>query len=211
LVAKPESVAGTRLYKDTEQDDDAAIKAYGARLLSILEAEPALAEGKRNELKPRALPFSANAKALWVAFHDHVEIQCGKDGALAPVRDFAAKAAEHAARIAGVLTIVDDIAVTEIGAKAMNNAIILVDWYLNEACRMQQGVVIDPRLNRAAALLEWLQAQPNQTATFREILRLGPNQTRIKAAADEALAILKSHNWIIETTARPYAIKVAAR
>ena len=42
-------------------DDDAAIKAYGARLLSILEAAPALAEGKRNELAPRALSFSLGA------------------------------------------------------------------------------------------------------------------------------------------------------
>jgi Protein of unknown function (DUF3987) len=50
LVARPESMAGRRPYKKITGDDDAAIKAYGARLLSIFETPPALAEGKRNEL-----------------------------------------------------------------------------------------------------------------------------------------------------------------
>src|SRR5262249_25626434 len=55
LIAAPPSTAGTRLYKETSPSDTAAIHAYGARLLGILEAEPAL-HGKRNELSPPALP-----------------------------------------------------------------------------------------------------------------------------------------------------------
>src|SRR5215207_7470663 len=38
LVAAPESIAGTRLYKDPTTEDEAAIRAYGARILSLLEA-----------------------------------------------------------------------------------------------------------------------------------------------------------------------------
>jgi hypothetical protein len=91
---------------------------YGARMLSILEAEPMMAPGTRNELEPRPLPIAPEAATIWRDFHDHVEMQCGADGPLALVRDFAAKAAEHAARIAGVLTIVEDLRAREIKAGA---------------------------------------------------------------------------------------------
>ena len=63
------------------------------------------------------------AATIWRDFHDHVETQCGADGPLALVQDFAAKAAEHAARIAGVLTIVEDLQAREIRAGAMRNAL----------------------------------------------------------------------------------------
>jgi hypothetical protein len=52
LVAAPDSIAGTRFYRDTAPEDDAAIRAYGARILSILEAPWPLADD-RNELTPR--------------------------------------------------------------------------------------------------------------------------------------------------------------
>ena len=61
LVAAPESIAGTRFYRDTAPEDDAAIRSYGARILSILEAPWPLAEGRRNELEPRALTIADDA------------------------------------------------------------------------------------------------------------------------------------------------------
>lgn len=66
----------------------------------------------------------------------------------------------------------------------------------------------DPRLLRAAALLEWLEAQPEGQAEFREILRLGPSQTRLKASAEEALGILLEHGRISEVSSRPRLIRV---
>jgi len=210
LITRPESAIGSRSYKEVTTDDDAAIKAYGARLLHILEAEPALAEGKRNELAPRALPLSAEATVAWITFHDHIEKQLGPRASLAPIKAFAAKAAEHAARIAGVLTIVEEIYAKEIGFEAMRGALTLMDWYINEALRIEQGGIIDPKLHRAAALLEWLQAQPAENVTFRDILQLGPNQLRTKGVADEALAILAAHGWISEVTVRPRIVKVVA-
>ena len=61
LVAAPESIAGTRFYRDPLPEDDAAIRAYGARILSILEAPWPLAEGRRNELEPRVLRMTEEA------------------------------------------------------------------------------------------------------------------------------------------------------
>lgn len=64
LVAAPDSLAGRRLYRDTEPADDAAIKAYGARLLSLLGTPWPVSNGKANELDPRALSMSAECAAL---------------------------------------------------------------------------------------------------------------------------------------------------
>src|SRR4051794_32794372 len=84
-----------------EPEDEALIDAYQARILSVLGVGWPLANGKANELSPRTLSLSAEAAALWRQFFDHIEGQSGRNGELWPVRDFAAKAAEHAARIAG--------------------------------------------------------------------------------------------------------------
>jgi hypothetical protein len=207
FVASVASVAGTRFYRDKNEKDENAIRAYGERILEILEEPPALAPEKRNELAPRTLPFSKNAKDIWVEFYDHIEKQCGEGGEFFDIRDFAAKAAEHAARIAGVLTLVQELGAAEINHKAMLGSVMLADWYANEALRLHKAGRTDPRLLRAKTLLDWLQSRPDRTAGFREILRLGPNATRTKAAADEALAILFDHRLIAEVSQRPRIIR----
>jgi hypothetical protein len=58
LVSAPASIAGSRLYREADPQDEAAIRSYGARLLSILEAPAKMSEGKRNELEPRALEMA---------------------------------------------------------------------------------------------------------------------------------------------------------
>ena len=189
LIAKPESLAGTRMFRERLPEEEKAITAYGARILSILETRPTLAAGKRNELEPRALPLSPEAADVWKMLHNHIESQLGATGELAAIKDFANKSAENAARIAAVMTIVADIAATEISRETMHNAAVIVEWHVGEADRLQQSGVIDPRLRHAAAMLEWLQGRPDRTATFREILRLGP-RPRTKTAAKEALGIL---------------------
>jgi hypothetical protein len=206
LVAAPESLAGGRFYRDPDPADDAEIRAFEMRILSILEA-PAPLVDDRNELDPRELPMSMKAAALWKEFFNFVEGQSGPKGDLAGLRDLASKAAEHAARIAGVLTVFRDLNAAAIEAQEMQNAIDMMDWYLGEAARLQGAARLDPRLLRAQALLEWIRAQGPGEIKFRDILRLGPraHQLRTKAAVEEAIAILKDHRQIDESPARPRA------
>ena len=210
LLAPPESLAGTRKYREPNARDDAAINAYGARILSLLETEPALEPGKRNELTPRALAISADAAGIWREFYDHIESQCGSGNPLASIGDFAAKAAEHAARIAGVITIVEDLHAKEVGLETMQGAIELVNWYVREADRLKTASRTDPKLLRAAKVLEWLQAQPNSEAGISKILTSGPHAMRTKAAAEESVAILAAHGWITEVSSRPRVIRVVS-
>jgi hypothetical protein len=203
LVAAPDSIAGRRLYREPAPEDDDIIRAYGARLLSILEAPWPLEEGSQNELDCRVLKIAPEAVVAWRSFHDHVEVQCGPGNELAPIQDFAAKAAEHAARIAGVLTIVEDIGATEIGVGATVSAIRLTDWYIVEALRLQRAARTDPRLLRARQLLDWIIERGEGLINFRDVIRLGPGQTRTKAAAEEAVTILVNHGWLVEVSGRP--------
>jgi Protein of unknown function (DUF3987) len=209
LVAAPASLAGKRKYQAPCPKASATIKAYGARILSLLEAGPVLEPGTRNELAPRALPISAEATEVWRIFYNHIEEQCGAGNELEGIGDFAAKAAEHAARIAGVITIVEDLHAREIALSAMQGAVVLADWYVCESLRLQQAGRTDSKLLRAAKLLEWLQGQPDGKASISAILTHGPNALRTKAAAEESLAILAAHGWTVEVSNRPRIIKAA--
>lgn len=208
LVAAPESIAGTRLYHTVSPEDEQAIRAYGARILSILEARWPLARGSRNELEPRHLIISSEAAAVWRAFYDHIESQCGLEGELRPVQDFAAKAAEHAARIAGVLTIIENLHATEIRIEGMCSAIRLAEWYVAEAARLQQAGRTDPKLIVAKRLLEWMSERGNDEISVRDITQFGPAPARTKAAAEGALSILIAHGWVQKISDRPYKVRV---
>ena len=76
--------------------------------------------------------MSADAERYWKAAYDNIEVQSGKDGELAIISEFAAKAAEHAARIASVLTIYENIGAAEVTVEAMDRGIALIEWYLAE-------------------------------------------------------------------------------
>ncbi len=124
------------------------------------------------------------------------------------VRDFAAKAAEHAARIARVLTIVENHRASEIGSAAMARGVALTYWYLTEANRLQRASRTDAKLLRAQGLLDWLRARGDDEVEFRDVLRLGPSPTRTKDAAEAALATLRAHGWIEEPSGRPRRVRL---
>jgi hypothetical protein len=207
LVAAPDSLAGSRSYCEPDPCDEQAIKFYLARILAILKWDWPLTAGKLNELEPRVLKMSAGAEQVWKAFFNHIESQCGKDGDLRPIVDFAAKAAEHAARIAGVLAIVDSALAIEINDITMKRAIEIADWYVGEADRLAQAARTDSRLLRAQTLLDWLRARSKEHGAevihFREIIQFGPAPLRTKDAADNAVRILLEHGHLKEVSSRP--------
>jgi uncharacterized protein DUF3987 len=126
------------------------------------------------------------------------------------VRNLAAKAAEHAARLAGVLTLVADLGAEEIGEGAMGDGAELASWYLGEALRMQAAGRTDPTLLRAKSLLDWLQGRADERGeiAFRDALQSGPGGLRTKAALETALKVLADHGWTEEASARPRRIRV---
>jgi hypothetical protein len=202
LVAAPASLAGTRTYREQDAADDIVIQGYSDQIFLLLQRPWPLAAGTRNELKPRALSLSPAAASIWREFYDHVEGQSGPDGALSGIRDFAAKAAEHAARLAGVLTIVEDVDAAAVDKGAMANAVELVDWYVTEAVRLSVASMANPRIVAAKKLLDWLLARPESSISVRTICQFGPAGLRNKAAVDDGLKVLADHGWVKEANTR---------
>jgi hypothetical protein len=198
LIAAPESLAGTRIWKEPADCLDVGLRGYVAAILDLLERPAPAANEAGNELAPRVLDLSAMAKAAWVTFYDRIEAALAPDGALEGLRDVAGKAAENAARLAGVLTIVEKPDALTVEGDAMAASCELMLWYLTEAQRLSGVHHQSPSLRNAAKLLEWLRAKGKTEIAVREIMQFGPSSLRGKAEAEAALGELESHGWVVK-------------
>ena len=197
LVAAPESLAGTRIWRETSKDPDPPMRRYIGIVLGLLEFPASAANEAGNELTPRTFELSTEANAAWVAFHDQIERAMAEDSALEYLRDVAGKAAENAARIAAVLTIVETPDASIIEANAMSAGCELMTWYVFEALRLSGAHRQPPTLRHAIKLLEWLRAKHRTQVTRSEIMQFGPASVRQKADADPASAVLEDHGWLV--------------
>jgi Protein of unknown function (DUF3987) len=178
-------------------ETEPALRRYYARLLAILETPPILMAGARNALQPRHLELDRAAKAVWLAYADHVEKQLAPGGPLEPIRGFANKLPEHAARIAGVLAYIDNPRCVSISRNTLLRAIKIANFFATEARRLFEAGSCSPELRQAEKLLDWLKTTWNEPLIgLRAIYRFGPNSIRDKAAAKAAVAVLEDHGWL---------------
>lgn len=198
LVCAPESRAGTRLWREPSRKAEAALEAFHARLRTLHEAEQPIAEGKRNELAPRLLPLSDSARAVWIQYADRNEVQLGEGGALHPVAGLANKLPEHAARIAAVLTLTDDLNAPEVDGDRMADAIDIVQHYAGEALRLFEAGRISADLEQAERLRTWLLSEWKEPAIgLPEIYQQGPNAIRNASRARQMAKLLEAHGWLL--------------
>jgi hypothetical protein len=200
LTAKP-LPAGPRRYVAEDPMEAPEYLDFAERIASMLAlTESRVATGEDGKIKGLTLPaivLSREAKERWVAFYEHLEAQKGEfEG---PVRAFAAKAAEHALRLAGVLTLFDDPEAKEVPLGHMEAGIKLAEWYLLEQDRLFEAVVVPDSLRQAEKLLKWLtgfvKEQGTREVSLREVLR-GPRFARTKEHAERLLATLEEHGYL---------------
>ncbi len=197
LVTFPPTTAGTRVWKEPAPSSETAIKRYGVRLLDIMETGFPLADGQTNELKPRGLVLSSEARRLWITFVNHIESQIGPGGELEPIRGLANKLAEHAARLAAVLALVDDISCPEVGGRWMAAGINLAQHYAAEALRVFEVGLVDQDLVLAERLLSWLHGNWREPAvSLPDMYQHGPNAIRDAKLAGRLAGILEDHGWL---------------
>jgi hypothetical protein len=196
LLCWPASTAGTRKYQAVNLAQEPAVQRYNARMQQILSVFLPWYEGFTDvqACVPRPMPLTAQAKRLWEAYHDHIESQLAEGKALAPVRGFGNKAAEHAARLAAVVTLVENCDAPTIGAKEMQAGIVLTDFYLSETLRLFDAAVADPDLVIAEATLAWVKQYP--MVHLAQVYQLGPNAVRDAKTARRILTILEEHGWV---------------
>jgi hypothetical protein len=156
-----------------------------------------LQSGTRNELAPRTIRLSPEARADWVRFSDHIERMLAPGGKLEPISGFAAKMAEHAARLAAVIAWWSDHAAVEIDSETLRGAIRLVEHYGDEALRLWQASVVPPDIADAQRLLAWLQERWEEpVVSVADISQLGPNSVRVARRARELVGVLVEHGWL---------------
>jgi hypothetical protein len=200
LVTAPDSAAGTRFHHEERPETDRDLKRYGARLLDILEAPLPLVADRPNELAPRQIALSAAALRLWLGFADHVESLLAPDGDLRSIAGLANKLPEHAARLAGMLTLVRDIDSGEIACAEMAAGEVLAQHYAAETLRLDGGCRISAELRIAQRSLDWLLRQWSESAiSLPDLYQRGPGAIRDSAAARKVVAILEDHGWLLRT------------
>lgn len=190
LITEPPSLIGTRLRRGHDAASEAAVSTFTARLAEIL-AVPMPTGDNPQELVPLRLPLSSGARELLWRFYVAVEEAQATGGPMEYVRAYASKAAEQAARIAGVLTLWDNLDVPEVTPQAMARGITLAQFYLGEARRLAEAGLVSAATASAERLRQWLmESWAHDDVTPREILQSGPNALRDGKALHEPLLML---------------------
>jgi len=197
LVSAPASTAGTRFQREPDPASSAALSRYHARILSILERQPTLAPDSRNELDPRVMRFTPDAANAWREYADYVERLLAPGQPFEPIRGFANKLPEHAARIAAVLMLVDDIGAPHIDRETFERAVCLAEYYTREALRLFEAGYASPELRQAETLRKWLLTKWKEPlVSARAIVTFGPNAIRDSATTKAAIKVLVEHYWL---------------
>lgn len=199
LIAEPVSLAGHRPYREVDPLRDPAVEAYNRRIRVLLATSPEVwPTGDGYELKPRDLPLCDEARRLWIAFYDAIEIQQAAGSELETARPFASKAAEHAARIAAIITLVEDPGAPSVTAQAMDGAIQLTAFYLNEHLRLTGAGRQERVDHRLRTLLAWMQ-KIGPTIPKADILQKCPRSVgRNAATINPLLSELAARGYIRE-------------
>lgn len=207
LIAWPASLSGTRLYRDIAPTRDDRLIAFWQRMTDLLATPLRLDE--QNELSPPDIQLEPAALSAWIRYHDDVEKALGKGGELHEIKPAAAKSAENALRIAGVMAVTEGL--SSIPEEIVTRATLLSRWYLTEALRTAYPVKIEAKLLQAQQLLDWLTAKGWRSFDARQLQREGPSFIRKSCKSrDQLLAVLVEHHWLTTTDGRKFRFTNAA-
>lgn len=199
LICEPKSNIGFRTRIGSNSESDRALCRFKVKLQSILVSEPQMKEGTTNELEPRQLTLSDDARALLQNFYLATERAQQPNAELSSVTAYASKCAEQAARIAAVLTLWSNQGATTVTGLVMGDAITLSQFYLSEAKRLADAAVISEATEKAELLRKWLIESWGKTEFVpSDVQKLGPNSLRELKAVKPALKMLEESGWIVQ-------------
>lgn len=198
LICDPPSAIGSRTRREYQSESDAHIAGFGAKVRLLLEANAPTKEGSSNELDPQTLsPSKAASDLLW-EYYEATEKDQKPGGEFAGIIPFASKSAEQAVRIAGVLTLFENLGTTKITAKTMGNGIKLARYYLGEAKRLVDTALVTEKASRAELLRVWLLHNWEYDEVIpSDVVKYGPNSLRDTKKAKEGLSVLEEHGWVV--------------
>lgn len=201
LITYPKSLKGQRLWHEPAQKSRDDVAAYQARLGNLLAGA-----FSRMDPETRALEFSIaelqpDARQMWIAFSDHLERQQAPEGKLCDVSDLASKMAQHALRLAAVISYYsggESVAREGISARAMSAGIALGEFYLSEALRLFNAGSIDEDSDNAHALVEFIRKEKLEKVGKRWLSRNCPKNVRPATVLARALQLLVEQGHLVE-------------
>jgi hypothetical protein len=160
LIAQPNSLAGHRPYRHTNPHKNPAVERYNAAIKQMLQTPPEFFhDGDGYELKPRDLHMSEAARLLWISFYNSIESQQAEQSELDAARPFASKAAEQVARIAGIISLIENPEATVISGEIMDGAIQVTGFYLSEHLRLTGSGKEELKDRNLRLLFNWMQTK----------------------------------------------------
>jgi hypothetical protein len=143
------------------------------------------------------MALAADARLLWIRYADGVERHLREGGTYEPIRGLANKLPEHAARLAAVLTLLDDLGVAHIPIDRLADGIALAEHYAGEALRLHAAGAAAPQLRLAERALAWCRQQPGGLIALADLYQRGPAAIRDAATARRVVTILAEHGWLL--------------
>lgn len=215
LFAAPDSLAGTRVYTleslSKNAYADPRLQSYWARCNEIA-AQHKYIDPETSEVTPPMLTLDEGAKQTWTDFRGDIESNLGPLGSFAGLKPFANRGAEQALRVATVLACFDGLEC--INDDCMYNACRLVRYSLDEWLRYTDPSASDPLLKQAAEVMEWMTA-PARADDWRvfnktQAGKSWPPAIRPAKKRDAVLALLVSHNQLLDTDGKQFRINTLA-
>ena len=149
----------------------------------------------RNELEPRCLSLTAEAKRRWIDIHNVIESDMAAAGEYSSVRAWASKSPAQVLRIAGVLTLIEQADSGGIDIDHIARAATLVNHHLAEAVRIVGVNSVPKPIRDAESLLAWCHEGKVRHLHSAMALQNGPNAIRSKANFDAAMTELERCGW----------------
>jgi hypothetical protein len=203
LMTWPTSTIGTRTYSEIDLIADPDVRRYWQRCRDLLATEGACREATANELEPRALTLTAEAKRRWIEIHNTIETQqTDRGGEYGTIRAWASKAAGQTLRVAGVLTLIERPNAAQIEPDEITRAALIVGHCLSEALRIVGTNSVPQEVRNAQALLDWCHETGRVELYSQLALQYGPNCIRTCASFDAAVAELERRGWAIPNHSR---------
>jgi len=201
-VALPQT-AGTREEGVDEQGLNVfALEHYNRTITKILDTPT-----KEAPHLAKLTPEAAEARRQ---FHNEIERQLGRDGALADVADTAGKCCSQVAKLALIFHIVDNPSILNedqsyISLSTWNRAEQVGRFHLQETIRLQRITTENTEDETARKISRWLIQKNITNFTIRELMQSGPRPRLNKKDTLNILACLKDHN-VIRTDKSGYIV-----
>lgn len=207
LICQPASRIGSRVHDGSVADprDDARLRRYWHAVRQLLDLQPTENQDVGG-LDPPCLALAPEARTLLVGAYNGIEAAQRDNGELVTVREFASKSAEHACRLAAVLTLIDKPDAIAIDVATMRSALELVQFYIQEQVRLAGAAGVSVEINHAVKLLEWLKRTGRKEVTARNVMQLGPYAIREAPTAKTALRTLVEHGWLCSEDGSHYSV-----